>query len=80
MDTATFAHCKNTYSEWSDEFLFKAFDQYDRLKSDAQAALKEVMSIRGIWPADGDKKNPNWPSTTGNPSGKERGNNPPKDV
>ncbi len=25
-----------------------------------------------------DPKNPNWPSTTGKPSGGGRGNNPPK--
>lgn len=27
---------------------------------------------------DGEPENPNWPSKTGNPSGKGRGNNPPK--
>ena len=32
----------------------------------------------GTGKAGGSKPNPNWPSKTGNPSGGDRGNNPPK--
>ena len=78
MNSPTFNHCKETYSGWSDDFLLKAFNQYEQLNFEAQAALKDVMSSREIWPEGTDESNPNWPSKKKDmPSGKNRGNNPP---
>lgn len=68
---------KNLLSKLSHEFL--AISGADRLTFYVGAGLPTYSpySSDGVGPEDEDEdRNPNWPSKTGNPSGKGRGNNP----
>jgi len=67
-------YCKETYRNWSNHFLYHLCEQFDYLNPDAQKALKTILVERNITIPDTIAKNPNWPSRTGNISGKNRGN------
>ncbi len=61
----------DAYKSWSENHLYQILEKFDSLSPDQQVALKKVMSEKNMKNED----NPNWPSKTGEKSGKGRGNN-----